>query len=131
MDEIKSFEDLKNTIVEREVEDELLWITVSKYALFMNYGKVGIDAMALYMHYQFSSQIQKTNSVWASDKYCRQGLDWGRDRFEKARNLLLDLDLIQIQKRRNSQGKFTKSFIKVRTRKVTMEPNDLFLPLPD
>jgi len=108
-----------------DVAEELLWITVSKYALFMSYGKIGIDAMALYIHYQFTARMQKTNSVWANDVYCRQGLEWGRDRFEKAKSLLLDLNIIEIIKTKKTDGTFGKSYTKVKTRKVELEPEDI------
>lgn len=112
-------------IIERDVEDEPIWITVGKYALFMSYGKVGIDAKSLYEHYQFTSLLQKTNSVWAADKYCRKGLDWGRDRFDKAKALLIDLDLITITQTRKEDGTFGTTYIRVHTRKVALEPSDL------
>lgn len=114
--------DLENIIVEREVEDELIWITVSKYALFMSYGKVGIDAKSLYEHYQFTALLQRTNSVWALDTYCRQGLDWGRDRYDKAKNLLKDLDLIEEYQEKDGKGRFTKKYVKVKTKRVELEP---------
>lgn len=119
------FENVSQTIIEKDVSDELIWITVSKYALFMSYGRVGIDAKALYEHYQFTCILQKTNSVWAADKYCRQGLDWGRDRFENAKRLLIDLGLIEINQVRNESGKFDKIYIKVKMKKVELEPIDL------
>lgn len=118
-------ENVMNTIIEKEVSDELIWLTVSKYALFMSYGKIGIDAKALYEHYQFTCIMQKTNTVWAAGKYCRQGLDWGRDRFEKAKKLLLDLGMIEISQERFDSGKFGKIFIKVKMKKVELEPCDL------
>jgi hypothetical protein len=117
--------DLDSVIVEREVEDELIWITVSKYALFMSYGKVGIDAKSLYEHYQFTALLQKTNSVWALDTYCRQGLDWGRTKYDKAKSLLKDLDLIEEYQEKDEKGQFGKKYIKVRTRKVELEPTRL------
>lgn len=118
-------DNISQTIIEKEISDELIWITVSKYALFMSYGKIGIDAKALYEHYQFTCILQKTNSVWAADKYCRQGLDWGRDRFENAKRLLIDLGLIEINQIRNENGKFSKIYIKVKMKKVELEPVDL------
>ena len=113
------------TIVEKEVEGEIIWITMAKYALFMSYGKIGIDAKSLYEHYQFTAILQKTNSVKAVDRYCRQGLGWGRDRMEKAKNLLLDLDLIEIKKVRNEKGQFNTNYVKVRTKQVALEPSDI------
>ena len=113
-----------------DIEDELLWITVSKYALFMSHGKTGIDSLALFMHYQFTARIQKTNSVWANDVYCRQGLEWGRDRFERAKCLLLDLGIIEIIKTKKENGDFGKAYIKVKTKKVELEPSDISR-LPD
>jgi hypothetical protein len=114
--------DIDSVIVEREVEDELIWITVSKYALFMSYGKVGIDAKSLYEHYQFTSLLQKTNSVWALDTYCRQGLDWGRDRYDKAKALLKDLDLIEEWRDRDEKGRLGTKYVKVKTKRVELEP---------
>jgi len=119
--EIKNINDV---IIEKDVEDELIWMTASKYALFMSYGKIGIDAKALYEHYQFTCILQKTNSVWAADKYCRQGLDWGRMRLDKAKNLLLDLGIIEIKQSRE-KGKFGKIYIKVKMKRMVLEPNDL------
>ena len=118
-------ENLKNTIIERDVEHELIWITVSKYALFMSYGRTGIDAKSLYEHYQFTSILQKTNSVKALDTYCRQGLDWGRERFEKAKNLLIDLGLITIKQTRGERGHFGTTYVKVHTKRVELEPIDI------
>ena len=118
-------ENLKQTIIEKDVHDELLWVTTGKYALFMSYGKTGIDAMALYMHYQFTATLQATNSVWAADRYCRQGLDWGRDRFEKAKALLIELGIIEVKQSKTEQGKFGKIYIKIKRSKAQLEPNDL------
>jgi len=108
-----------------DIHEEPLWITVGKYALFMSHGKTGIDAMALYMHYQFTASLQKTNQVWAADMYCRVGLDWGRDRFEKAKTLLIELGIITIIKNKNEKGQFGKTYIKIKRGKVELEPKDL------
>ena len=115
-------DELNNTIIEKEVEQELIWITMAKYALFMSYGKIGIDAKSLYEHYQFTSNLQKTGSIWALDTYCRQGLEWGRDRFEKAKNLLNDLGLIQEFSRRDEKGKFTGKYVKIKMGVTELEP---------
>lgn len=117
--------DLNKTEILTDVHEEPLWITTGKYALFMSYGKIGIDSMALYMHYQFTATLQRSNQVWAADKYCREGLDWGRDRFEKAKQLLTDLGIIEIIKNKNSKGQFGKSFVKLKRGKVDLEPSDL------
>jgi hypothetical protein len=102
----------EKTDVHTDAREDILWITAGKYALFMQHGKTGIDAMALFMHYQFTATLQKTNQVWAADVYCRRGLDWGRDRFEKAKALLLELKIIQVHQTKKN-GKFDKSYVKI------------------
>lgn len=104
-----------------EVENDIIFITVAKYKLFMSYGKIGMDAYCLYSHYMFAARVQKTNSTWANNTYCRQGLGWTKTRVLKAKNLLYDLDLIKEIIRRNEKGQIVGKYVEVKTKKSILE----------
>jgi len=105
------------------LNNDLIWLTVSKYELFIEHGRIGVDAMQLYLHLMYTARRQATNSVWANNKYIRQGLKWGKDRLLKAKSLLFDLDLIEQRQRKNEAGRFEKTYIIVKTSTVLLEPN--------
>lgn len=104
-----------------ENDGDIIFITISKYKLFLSYGKVGIDAMTLYLHLMFTARLQATNKVWASNYYVRQGLKWSKERLLKAKNLLSDLDLISQEQKKDDAGKFQKTYITVKTKTTTLE----------
>jgi hypothetical protein len=112
--------DLENVVI----EGGFLVTTMSKYKLFMSYGKTGMDAFLLYNHLMFTAQLQKTNSVWANNKYIRQGLEWGTDRLRKAKNLLFDLGIIEQKQGKKENGDFDKSYIVVKTSTSILEFNE-------
>jgi hypothetical protein len=120
-----NLQEIEKVIIERNVDEDILWITMRKYALFMSYGKIGIDAMALYMHYLFTSKLQKTGSIKALDTYCREGLDWGRDRMLKAKQLLADLNIAVTVIRRDEKGRILGSYVKIKAGKAPLEPIQL------
>lgn len=104
-----------------EADNDLIFVTVAKYKLFFSYGEVGLDAYLLYSHLMFTARTQKTNSVWANNTYLRGGLHWGKDRLNKAKNLLFDLGLINQVEKRDEQGKFEGHYIEVATKKSPFE----------
>jgi hypothetical protein len=104
-----------------ELDGEIIFVTVAKYKLFMHYGKVGMDALILYMHYMFTARLQYTNSVKANSIYCRSGLGWTKTRFQKAKNLLMELELISNIVRKDDKGKIVGSFIAVKTTTTPFE----------
>jgi hypothetical protein len=105
-----------------EIEDDILFITISKYKLFLSRGSVGIDALSLYLHLMFTARLQKTNQVKAKNIYLKKGLRWGKERLLKAKNLLYELNLIELIQKRDENGKFTESYLKVKTRTFTGGP---------
>ncbi len=104
-----------------EVDGDVIFITVAKYKLFLSYGKIGMDAYLLYSHLMFTARLQKTQSVKAKDIYLRQGLHWGTDRLRKAKQLLIELELINPIQRRAVDGQFDESYIEVKTRRTPFE----------
>jgi hypothetical protein len=104
-----------------EVDGELIFVTVAKYKLFLSYGKVGMDAYLLYSHLMFTARLQSTNQVKAKDVYLRKGLNWGSEKLRKAKKLLLQLGIIEKIQRRDKEGHFIESYIKVRTKTTPFE----------
>jgi len=110
--------------IRMEVDGDLIFVTVAKYKLFLSHGEVGLDAYLLYSHLIFTARIQSTNSVWANNTYLRGGLHWGKERLNKAKNLLFDLSLIQQVERRDPNGKFEGHYIEVATQRTPFEFKD-------
>ena len=98
-----------------EKDGDIIFITVAKYKLFMSYGKIGMDAYLLYSHLMFTARLQETNSVYATNHYLMKGLSFGKDRLQGAKNLLMELGLIETVTRHDESGKFAGSYIKVKT----------------
>jgi len=73
------------------------------------------DALALYSFYCYVSKWQGNNSVYAVSDYCMTKLNIGRDRFHKAKQTLIDLELIEDDPRYNHENKrMGKWYIRVR-----------------
>lgn len=105
-----------------DVEHDILFLTVSKYKLFLSHGKNGMDALTLYLHLMFTARLQKTNCVKANNIYIRQGLNWTKERLRKAKNLLFDFDLVsQIQRKDKKTGKFTGFYLEIKTKTSFLE----------
>lgn len=71
------------------------------------------DAIALYNFYYYTAVWQETNQAKATDKYCMKGLKMGRNRFRRAKKILLELGLIQAIKYVNKKNRFEGHYIKV------------------
>ena len=109
------------TNITNEKDGDIIFVTVAKYKLFMSYGKIGIDAYCLYSHLMFTARLQETNQVFAKDCYLRQGLNWGKDRVQKAKQLLIELELISEIINRDKKGQFVGKYIKVKTKTTPFE----------
>lgn len=53
------------------------------------------DALALYVAYYEIAEWQDTYRVYATSGFMMKRLNWGRDRFAKAKNTLLELEIIK------------------------------------
>lgn len=119
---------MKTENISIEFDGDQIFVTVSKYKLFLSRGKIGMDAYLLYSHYIFTARLQKTQSVWANNTYVREGLHWGKERLLKAKKLLKELQLIEIVQKKDDKGKFSKSYIKVKTKTTPFEVETPDLP---
>ncbi len=69
---------------------------------------------ALYCFYFNKAREDETNQPWAVDKYCMKGLGWSKDRFHKAKKLLLEHGFIEsVVKRNEANNLIAKHYIKV------------------
>lgn len=115
----QNLEKLKN--ITTEIDGDILFVTVAKYKLFLSYGKIGMDALIIYLHLMFTARIQKTNQVWAKNVYLRECIEWGEKRLKKAKKLLVDLGLIEYIQNKKEDGTFGEFYIKVKTRTTPFE----------
>lgn len=83
-------------------------ITVDRLFTCENPG----DAFALYCFYYRQAKWQNTNTPKATNEYVKNGLHWGIDRINKAKDILKNLGLIEIVQRKKD-GKINGWFIKV------------------
>ena len=121
--------------------DKTIIITTEMYHQALE-TEHGTDAVMLYLHYYFTAKLQKTNQVWATDKYCMKGLKWGNTRFKRAKKILVkdfgwienwegskykDGKLVQRDEgliKRDDRGKIEKRFVRLKyiwTNKKTKE----------
>ncbi len=72
------------------------------------------DAIALYMLYLHTAQLQNTGQPFAANKFCMKGLHWGKNRLISAQETLEKLGLIKsIQKQDFNTGKWQNKYTKV------------------
>src|SRR3990167_6135080 len=96
---------------EISIENELVIVTTRTLHKLFQY-KAGADAVSLYNFYYYTAKWQKTNQPKATDNYCQRGLSWGKDRFTRAKKILLKEKLIQrIMVREN--GRIKGWYIKI------------------
>lgn len=73
------------------------------------------EAVLLYITYQKHSRIQETNQPWLNDSFMIKALWRWRDKFRRIKHILIDMDLIEIIRKKNVQWKFEdKQYVKVK-----------------
>ena len=72
------------------------------------------DCIALYTFYCYTRKWQHNNAVYATSDYAMTALDWGRDKFAKAKNQLKDAGFIEDIQRKDSTGKVVGWYVGVK-----------------
>ena len=72
------------------------------------------DCIALYTFYCYTRKWQKNTIPRATSEYAMEGLKWGRERFSKAKNNLLQLGLIEDVQRIGENGRVLGWYIGVK-----------------
>ena len=87
--------------MQQQVEPVGNIIAIHPYLLqkFMKYEKDFANLLALYTFYLYHANIQKTNSILATDEFTKNGLHWALDRVKRIKRLLKKLGVIVVQQR--------------------------------
>ncbi len=75
-------------------DGDVLFCTVKTYKLFLAHGRLGMEALALYMHLIFTARLQGMNRIKATDKYLMKGLQIGERKLRSLKAFLKTLGLI-------------------------------------
>ena len=100
------------------LDEDIIWVTTGLYEAFLQKGRPGMEAYLLYSHLVYTARRQGTNSVWAIEAYLKKGLKIGKTRLVAARALLVEMGLIEITRKRKSDGTLEKSYTKVKTSRL-------------
>jgi hypothetical protein len=72
------------------------------------------DSLVLYLFYIACYKRQKINPVKATGTFCSTGLKWGKTKFQRAKNKLIEMELISDIKRRGANGFITGNYIMIK-----------------
>lgn len=92
--------------------DEPIVLSKSLLDIFLK-QKNPADLIALYTFYYYVAKWQGTNQPWANDKFCMKGLQWGDSRLRNTKKKLIELNLIEVIRNIDNDGKVIKWFVKV------------------
>jgi len=94
-----------------DLDSHLMTITVTTCSRCLSHPR-GADALALYMFLYMTAKRQNTVRPKASQAYCRRGLNWGKDRYQKANGALTELGLAeQIVRKDAATGRITGWYV--------------------
>jgi len=95
-----------------ELNKEIILIHTATASKLLKMGREGVDAFTLYSFYCWCSSWQLTNKVKATDAFCMKGLHWGKNKFHRAKNILLREGIIKPEERRE-KGKIKGWYIHI------------------
>lgn len=102
-----------DTLHEGSIEDILIGVTKPSMDRLLKMQCPG-DCIALYTLYCYIRKWQKNCNVFATSEYVMKALDWGRDRFSRAKNQLVEAQFIEDVKVRTDESKIDGWYVKVR-----------------
>lgn len=102
----------ENVRIDRD--QDMLLCSVGQYRQFLAQGALGIEALGLYLHLQFTARVQATNQVWAKDSYLRKGLQIGQAKLKRLKAILHNMGLIEYVQQRGADGRLAERYIRVR-----------------
>ncbi len=96
-----------------ELNKEIIITHTVTASRLLKKGKGGVDAFTLYNFYCWVASWQLTNKVKATDKFCIQGLHWGKPRFIKAKSLLIKEGVIETIVKKDEKGRIIGYYIHI------------------
>lgn len=89
------------------------------------------NALVLYLFYYKTAKWQNTTVIRASDKYCKECLHWGIDKLQLAKKTLINMKLIEIIKKKDTQNRISGWFVKINYLQKTTIPISTIPISPD
>jgi ribosomal protein L37E len=83
------------------------------FKTFLDLDSLGDSPILLYLFYAKTAKLTKSNSVYATNDYCKNNLRWGERKFSKAKKLLLDCGFIKEHKIRDKKNRFAGTEIEI------------------
>lgn len=100
-------------MAEGSIEDHLIGITKPTIDRLLKMDNPA-DCIALYTFYAYTRKWQKNSAVYATSDFAMKGLDWGRDRFSKAKAQLKESGFVEDVQRKDESGKVVGWYVGVR-----------------
>jgi len=125
-------EDLKETGIEYDSSHEPIVLSKATLDIILRSERPS-DALALYAFYYLTAKWQKNNQVKAVTSYAANGLKWTIKRVQQAKEILLELGLIENVKKKKGDGTFAAHYVKINfiwttpanlTEKTLLHPSD-------
>jgi hypothetical protein len=105
---------MHNIIIENDLVSNTILMDGWTYDILLKESR---DAALLYSFYCNCSRRQNTNSVYATNTFCKRGLQWGDHKFKKAKKILIDKNLISLKVERHkdgeNKGRIKKTYVKI------------------
>lgn len=104
---------MKNISIEQSsFEQSVMIISVATISILLE-EENSWDLIALYMFYQRQSKLQSTNISFTNSQFVMNWLKWWRDRFSKAKNILIKKWIIEDYCKRNEKWQVEWWYIKL------------------
>ena len=91
-----------------EFESEVI---ILNFITVVRLFELNTDAATLYLFYVKNAKIQKTNKIYAVNKFAMSGLSWGKIRLLKAKKILKDNGFISKIIRKDDKGTITGHYL--------------------
>ena len=103
-----------------DIAEELVIIPKQVFEILLKQDNPG-DLIGLYSFYYYTAKWQKTNQPKCTNTYCMKGLQYGEDRFMRAKKKLMEIGLIESVK--IGSGKDAGWYVKILyLSKINQEP---------
>lgn len=107
--------------------DETQLVGITCKTLQDLFEKGGPDCVALYFKYVYHTKYQKTNKIWATDKFMAEGLGWSLRKVKLEKKKLKDLGYLDVIPYKNPKTKrVEKWFCEVKKLLTSTKTNAVF-----
>lgn len=101
-------------IIKNDLHGAIIMTHTNTAKRIFSQGKDGVDAFCLYCFYAYVAAWQETKQIKATESFVRTGLHWGKDKYHKAKNILIKLNIIEDITRRDANNKILGHYIRIK-----------------